>query len=259
MAKKKHAESGGGGESGTGRWMLTYLDMITLLFGVFVIMYAMSNVDKGKAEQVSESLRAAFAGGFTFYGGPLPGGNTPLNDLHAPGTKRRGLNENVRYLLRREIRRDVVIVTETERGLRISFYDDVFFESGSARITDEMLAVLAKIVPVLKEANYYIVIAGNTDDVPVGMRKQEPGEYTDNWELAALRAINVLRFFEEKGVEPAKMSAASYGKYQPVGALLQFPGKDTPEFRSLNRRVDVIIETGRKFRRTGAANRTEGE
>ncbi len=257
MAKKKAPERSAGGESGTGRWMLTYLDMITLLFGVFVIMYAMSKVDKGKAEEVAESLRAAFAGGFTFYGGPLPGGNTPLKDLHAPGTKRRGLSENVRYLLRREIRRDVVIVTEVERGIQISFSDDIFFESGSARISDDMKSALSKMAPILKDVDHYIVIAGNTDDVPVGAEKKESREFLDNWELAALRAINVLRYFEDQGVDPRKMSVQSFGKYQPLGVLLAAPGKETSEIRSLNRRVDIIIETGKKFKRKATVKKTD--
>ncbi len=57
MAKKQKQEEHASGESGSGRWMLTYLDMITLLFGVFVIMFAMSSIDKGKFQEVAQSLQ----------------------------------------------------------------------------------------------------------------------------------------------------------------------------------------------------------
>jgi chemotaxis protein MotB len=92
-----------------------------------------------------------------------------------------------------------------------------------------------------------VVISGHTDDVPVHQRKKEAREYTDNWELGALRAINVLRYFEEHGVAPSKMAVQSYAKYQPIDSDITYPGKNTPEFRSLNRRVDILIETGKRL------------
>ncbi len=49
-----------GGESGLGRWLLTYADLITLLMLFFIVMYAMSVVDQKKFEALSESLVAGF-------------------------------------------------------------------------------------------------------------------------------------------------------------------------------------------------------
>jgi chemotaxis protein MotB len=234
-----------GGESGTSRWMLTYLDMVTLLFGVFVLMYAMSNVDKGKAEAVSESLREAFQGGMTTFSGPRTGGQTILKNLDPVGSMKKTVYENIRRLLTKEIERNIIVVKETRRGLRISFASDIFFESGSATLSGDMAEVLGKIAPVLKDISSPIVIAGHTDDVPVHLRPDENRHFRDNWELAAMRAIHTLRYLESEGVDPSNMSIQSYGKYQPIDSDLQYSQKDTPENRSLNRRVDILIETDR--------------
>jgi chemotaxis protein MotB len=245
--KPKGEEEGQRAESGTGRWMLTYLDMVTLLFGVFVIMYAMSNVDKAKAERVAESIRAGFRGGLTIFGGPLTGGQTIMNNLDPVGTMKKSLYDVVRKATRKELEHRLVTVTETERGVRISLVGDIYFESGSAHLLADTVETLSRIAPILREVDNPVVIAGHTDDVPVHQRKKEAREFTDNWELGALRAINVLRYFEEHGVQPSKMSVQSHAMYQPLGGDKKFPGRDTPEYRAVNRRVDIIIETGKKL------------
>jgi chemotaxis protein MotB len=236
-----------GGESGTSRWMLTYLDMVTLLFGVFVLMYAMSNVDKAKSEAVAESLRQGFRGGWTIFPGPATGGQTILNNLSPAGSMRKSLYDTTRKVMRKELERNMIVVNEVEQGIRISLVSDTFFETGSDRISKEMTDMLSKIAPMLKEIDHPIIIAGHTDDVPVQLKENEDREFRDNWELAALRAINVLRFFENSGVDPAKMSAHSYGKYQPIDIRLQHTPTSTPEYRALNRRVDIIIVTGQRL------------
>jgi len=244
MPKKGKTEEKTGGESGVGRWMLTYLDMVTLLFGVFVIMYAMSNVSKEKAAKVAESLREGFRGGFTMFVGPGSGGQTILQELNPPGTMNKRLYRQIMQALKKEIKReDFVSVTQTDRGIRIGFVGDTFFQSGSARLTDEMKDALSDLAPLLKGITQHITIEGFTDDVPTRLTQAEPGESRDNWELAARRAINVLRYFEEGGVAPSRMSIQSYGKYKPVDmAIQETRHNNTPEYRALNRRVDILIE-----------------
>jgi chemotaxis protein MotB len=249
MANKMKKEEGksAGGESGTGRWMLTYLDMVTLLFGVFVIMYAMSNVNREKAEKMTESIRSGFHGGFSIFYGPAKGGQTIINNLQPAGSPKETLYDAVSVATRNEIDKNFVTITETNRGVRISFTGDLYFESGSARLTDEMTSVLSKIIPILKDANHPLVIAGFTDDVQVHSYAEKQREFSNNWQLAALRAINVLRYCEDKGIAPSKMSIQSFGKYQPLDMSINYPKKGRPEFRSINRRVDIFIETGKRI------------
>src|SRR5438876_12230200 len=57
LRKKKHPE-----HENHERWLVSYADFITLLFAFFVVMFASSQTDKGKAQQVSESVKKALEG-----------------------------------------------------------------------------------------------------------------------------------------------------------------------------------------------------
>jgi len=247
MAKKQKVEEhGGGGESGTSRWMLTYLDMITLLFGVFIILLAMSNVDKGKFERVVESLKTGFQGVRTIFPGQLIGGQTIMDNLNPLGSTKRSLHEYISRVLQPEMHRNILRVVETERGIEITLFGDVFFDLGSSEVKKEMADVLLEIAPILTKVDYYIVLEGYTDDIPVNPMKKG---ITDNWELAAMRSINVLRFFDSVEVPPEKMSAKSYGKYRHVNANTGLGPTNSPELRALNRSVTILIETGTPYKK----------
>src|SRR5258708_21444919 len=58
MARKKHAAEHANHE----RWLVSYADFITLLFAFFVVMFASSQTDKGKAQQISDSVKKALEG-----------------------------------------------------------------------------------------------------------------------------------------------------------------------------------------------------
>ncbi|MCX6128144.1 MAG: OmpA family protein [Proteobacteria bacterium] len=49
-------------EEGEG-WLISYADMVTLLFGLFVILYSLSNVEDKKFAEFGKSIAAGFKGG----------------------------------------------------------------------------------------------------------------------------------------------------------------------------------------------------
>ena len=120
----------------------------------------------------------------------------------------------------------------------ISLIGDGYFAPGSAKLTEQGRQILAKISDVLARMDSYTRIEGYADDE---MTARPQGEFYESaWELAAQRAINALRFLEEKNEVPAeKLSAATYGKTR------QLTRSGTPEARALNRRIDVIILAGK--------------
>src|ERR1700743_1051113 len=59
MARRKRAQHAENHE----RWLISYADFITLLFAFFVVMFASSQADKGKAKQVSNSVKEALENG----------------------------------------------------------------------------------------------------------------------------------------------------------------------------------------------------
>ncbi|MFH2074643.1 MAG: OmpA family protein, partial [Pseudomonadota bacterium] len=105
---------------------------------------------------------------------------------------------------------------------------------GRAEVKSEGLEVLKRVVEILKTVTDKIIrVEGHTDNVPIGgiLAKR----YPTNWELSAARAINITRSLEKEGLDPALLSAAAFGEYQPVA------DNETPEGRAKNRRIAIIL------------------
>lgn len=113
----------------------------------------------------------------------------------------------------------------------VRFADQVFFDLGKADLKPEAVEILNRLGPILKGIPNPIRIEGHTDNLPINT-----AQFPSNWELSTYRATRVIRYFiEELGFSPDKLSAAGYGEYRPIA------DNDTPEGRSLNRRVDIVI------------------
>lgn len=126
--------------------------------------------------------------------------------------------------------------TKIEDGrLRVDFKGDILFASGRHRLTDRGKKLLASIIPVLRNSTdrNNIFIAGHTDNVPI--RPQSRDKYASNWELSTFRAVEVVKFLVEQGLEPRHLTAAGYGKFKPVS------DNESEAGRSRNRRVELFL------------------
>lgn len=134
--------------------------------------------------------------------------------------------------LSKEIGEEQVRVKVEEKGLVITFVAEVLFDSGKAALRKESYPILDKVVAIIQEEvpENDIGIEGHTDNVPIKYSGWE-----SNWELSAQRALSVLHYLENSGIEPEKLSAIGYGEYHPVAS------NDTKEGRQLNRRVEIVI------------------
>ena len=121
---------------------------------------------------------------------------------------------------------------KTVRGrMVVELPSAILFESGSAELSDEGKETLAQVAEVLKSIpNRNFQIAGHTDDRPIRSKR-----YPSNWELSAARAVNVVKFLQEQGVPPNRLSAAGYGEYQPAVP------NDSEQNRALNRRIEIVL------------------
>ncbi len=136
--------------------------------------------------------------------------------------------------MKAEIAQGEITITELKGKLTVDVVDKILFASGQAKVKKEGLAVLKRVVDILKTVeDKNIRIEGHTDNVPITSRLAK--FYPTNWELAAARAINVTRYLQEQGVDPTILSATAYGEYQPVA------DNDTPEGRAKNRRIAIIL------------------
>ena len=231
------------------RWLVSYADFITLLFGFFVVLYAFARADQKKQMQVSAAIDSAFRSMGVF---PVPA-QDPANSSMAGANQavqpaNAVMSEDLQTLaqvkddldrLRRELTQTLPsqvanhsISLEMGRdGLVISLREAGFFDSGSAVPKLEALPTLREIAAKLGATPYDLRIEGHTDNVPI-----HNAEFDSNWELSLARATRIARIFLEMNVIPPEhLSAAGYAEYHPVAS------NATPEGRAENRRVDLVV------------------
>jgi chemotaxis protein MotB len=136
--------------------------------------------------------------------------------------------------MKEEVEQGQITITELKGKLTVDVLDKILFDSGRAEVKSEGLAVLKRVVEILKGVtDKTIRVEGHTDNVPIGGALAK--RYPTNWDLSAARAINITRYLENEGIDPALLSAAAFGEYQPVA------DNDTPEGRAKNRRIAIIL------------------
>ena len=121
----------------------------------------------------------------------------------------------------------------TERGLVLTFLDEIFFDSGKAEVKQEGVGTLEKVAVVLKETvpDSPVAVEGYTDNEPI-----KYSGWKSNWELSSARALAVVHYFiDYQGLEPTRLRAVGFGEFHPVTE------NDTPEGRRQNRRVEIVI------------------
>jgi len=133
-----------------------------------------------------------------------------------------------------EISKGEVTISELKGKLTVNLVESVLFDSGKAEVKPNGLVVLRKVVDILKNLkDKSIRVEGHTDDVQiVGALTRR---YPTNWELSAARAINVTRYLQQQGLDPALLSAVAFGQYRPVAP------NDTEEGRAKNRRIEIVL------------------
>jgi chemotaxis protein MotB len=233
------------------RWLVSYADFITLLFGFFVVLYAFAKADQKKQMQVTESIDAAFHSLGLFPDATRrPAINSsasdatakpviPMNivmgeDVLAPAKVQEDLNHIRRELeqtLSNQVAQHTVSIQMGRDGLVISLREAGFFSSGSAAPRPQTLPTLRQIAASLGRTPYDLRIEGHTDNIPI-----HTAEFDSNWELSAARATRIARLFLDlKAMPPDRLSAAGYAEYHPVAS------NDTADGRAENRRVDLVV------------------
>lgn len=262
MALKREPEKHANHE----RWLVSYGDLLTLLLAVFVVMYAMGQTDKKKAEEVAASMRDSFGYSTQASAGqrgvlhsqdikPIPAikpemAIIPMADKLPPAGPRLGGTErgqgrnstagekefkemmsSIEAYLVKHGAQNKVALSVTRRGLVVSLKEAGFFDSGSAKLKGDSLQTLGGIAEALSRYANRLRIEGHTDSIPI-----RSAEFRSNWELSTARATNVVHFLiDTAGFPPEALSAVGYGEFQPVA------DNKTAEQRAKNRRVDIVV------------------
>jgi chemotaxis protein MotB len=125
-----------------------------------------------------------------------------------------------------------VSLSMEDRGLVITFLDEILFDSGKTAIRPEANNALDRVAGVIttKASDLNIGVEGHTDNEPIKF-----SGWKSNWELSTARATSVLHYMESKGVAPQKLAAIGYGEHRPVADNATAQGKRK------NRRVEIVI------------------
>ena len=260
------------------RWLVSFADMMTLLFCLFMVLFAISSVNTSKFEELAKSLQDAFSGKVVSGGKAVmqTGSSTPAEHSQATpplpammpitqaadGTptddqaelKRRAqqeeeelqqLRKRVQALAKAEGVSENVKVTVRRRGLVIELLTDrVFFESGSATVKPHAARLLVKIAHIIAgERKHPVVVEGHTDSTPIAT-----AQFPSNWELSGARAGAVVRTFERSGVNGKRMSTQGFGSQVPAASNATAAG------RSRNRRVVAVLT--RMYQEAATSRRT---
>jgi len=135
--------------------------------------------------------------------------------------------------LQQEIADGRVQVQRLKGQLRVDMVDEILFDSGEAQVKADGQAVLKRIAAVLAKTDKTVQVQGHTDNVPI--RGRLASQYPTNWELSAARAVNVVRFLQQTGLDPSRLSADAFAEYHPRA------GNDTDEGRRKNRRIEILL------------------
>jgi len=130
-----------------------------------------------------------------------------------------------------------MITFDEERGI-LKFKSDLLFDLGSAKVADSRIAAIQSLAGIMKSpeaADFDVVIAGHTDDVPIG-KPETRAQHPTNWHLSVHRGISVLNIMSQNGVEPTRLSVRGFGEFRP--AAPNAPGNKGNE---ANRRVEMYI------------------
>ena len=134
-----------------------------------------------------------------------------------------------------EIAKGDIRLSQSGGKLRVDLVDKILFDSGEAVVSKRGEGVLARVGGVLATMDdKQIQVSGHTDSNPIS-EKLAP-QFPTNWELSVTRAVNVVRFLEEKANVPAKnLIATGYGQYHPIAS------NKTAAGRARNRRIEILL------------------
>ncbi|RJT88796.1 hypothetical protein D6T64_09155 [Cryobacterium melibiosiphilum] len=226
------------------RWMASYMDMVTVLMCMFIVLFAMSTVDQDKFEQLANSLATGFG---AVNVGAIDTAEGVVVPDELVDTSNEGFTDAELAALEvqdfTELKKDILANLEAvgladtaqfvvnERGLTVGLIgSETFFMPDSADLSEVATTVIDAMAPSLVAAGLEISVEGHAD------RHGQSVNYDTDWELSAGRAARVLRrLVEQGGVPQETILAVGFGSARPITT------GDTLVDQAQNRRVDVVV------------------
>ena len=252
-------------------WVISYMDMVTLIMCAFVVIAALLDVQSTHAvgqfhpEQPTQPNGPALSPPSAI----APPDRVAASDTAAPvsqsdvGSDRSeltdadaGLPASPPLLSKEEEKRaageakadaqteaqwrsaiaglglsDRVAIEAKGRTITMQIQDEILFPVGDGDLGAKGQVVIRQLTSLLEQSAGQIHVEGHTDNVPI-----DNDRFASNWELSTTRASSVVRALIAAGISPDRLRATGYAETRPVQS------NDTEAGRAHNRRVTLIIE-----------------
>ncbi|MDF2814739.1 MAG: motB [Paenibacillus sp.] len=239
-------------------WLIPYADLLTLLLALFIILFASSEVDSKKYDNIMRSLNSAFSGGTNLFQqtSVVPITTDPTDQINKKTEEFKNPSQTSQESkeLLAQMEKEMVDLQELKQKLdkyiqdnglntqletrltndllMITIRDNALYASGSAEVKPEARKLAQNIASMLTQyPGYQVEVAGHTDDIPINTR-----EFETNWDLSSKRALNFMKILlPADSAGAARFSAIGKGEHHPIDT------NQTADGRAKNRRVEVSI------------------
>lgn len=238
-------------EDGGNTWVVTFADMMTLILVFFILLYTLSEFEDEAYRELVTSVQVLDGDGnqisvidFAKSRGRDPQSLQVVEDMLGINPSGQVI-ESMKPAMVSDLE-SMVDNIDLSDSVEVGFLGDqiniqidgrYLFPSAKAELKDEARIIFANLGHMFRQyADYRIAIRGHTDD-----RDIETEQFPSNWELSAIRATTVLRYFIQQGIDPERMTATGYADFIPL------VDNSTPENRARNRRVEFVLEKEKEY------------
>ncbi len=229
------------------RWAIPYVDLITLMLAVFVVLYASARLKSDDQSSLSELMteEAMTEADGNATSGPQAHGLDQPNTIEEP-LNNLPLKQSVSLVMRDELilklisdlenhfpsflKEEQIVLKQDDASISVELESSILFESGESQPSQFAVALIKQLCHFLSSFEAPIRVEGHTDNIPIFNRR-----FPSNWELSAARASAIVRLMVDEGVSPERLSAVGFGEHQPLY------DNTTLEGRRKNRRVSIRV------------------
>ena len=231
------------------RWLVSYADFVTLLFGFFVVMYSMSQMHETDYQKLSSALEELFSAApqsnntsestdigleiskpLTIETFSEPSEQDQLPTAQYDMAQLPVLEDTLKTTFADLINTEKVRVDSNEHWLQLTLNNKVLFPLGSVIPSQQARDIMEEIAIILRQYGNPVQVEGFTDNLPINTP-----QFPSNWELSTARAAAIVKLLMAEGVNPNTLAAVGYGEFHPIADNGSAAG------RAKNRRVVLMI------------------
>lgn len=140
----------------------------------------------------------------------------------------------VRANLKSQIEQGLANVERVGDQILVQLSTQDSFRSGYAELRSDFLPTLSALGKTISDLNSKVTVSGHTDNIPIAFSER----FLSNWDLSAARAAAVADYLlNNNAVTENRIDVVGFADTKPIA------NNATPEGRSQNRRIEILIDS----------------